>query len=105
MVDVHSTQDLPLVQNRSGSQAMENTTAKWLRTGSATGVVLTQISLQSSVGTLEPHSEGIAEFDHVIPNCIWDCGIRSRGSQFTYVTRFELMQLHQYSLFSTTVEW
>ena len=38
-VDVHPTQDLPLVQKRSGSQVVEHITAQWLRTGSADGAV------------------------------------------------------------------
>ena len=46
MVDVHSAQARVLVRKRCGSQAVDQITFQWLRTWSADGVVLTQISLQ-----------------------------------------------------------
>jgi len=44
--DVHSTQALPLVQKRSGSEEVEPITPQWLRTGSAGGVASAQTGLQ-----------------------------------------------------------
>jgi hypothetical protein len=68
------------VQKRSGSQAVEHITSKWLRTGSVDGAVSVQLTLQlfynyftmilqSSAGTLEGHSEvGVYLASFHVPN-------------------------------------
>jgi hypothetical protein len=80
VVDVHSTQDLSLVQKESDSEEVELIAPQWSRTGSADGVASVQIVsqlfynyftiiLQSSVGTLEGHSEvGVYLASFCVPN-------------------------------------